>query len=210
MQIKSANVPKILFIKGIFKKDCTSDDIFEKKILENSNTIENEMVIVSGNALTNTQSFTNFINYQKLPNIFHDIASWEKKTNLLCWNCTLQFQSVPVFIPRVIEPVTSKFMASHAPRTDETHQKYSISVQGVFCSFGCARQYIETHNYSISEKTEKLNKLRLLHKLFYNNTKMKEVTSYPIPLEMKQFGGDLTIEDFREQLEKFKKDECCI
>ena len=50
MDIITPNIPKILFIKGVFKKDCIQDDIFEKKIFENIDIgskpiIEDEMEI---------------------------------------------------------------------------------------------------------------------------------------------------------------------
>jgi hypothetical protein len=190
MLIKRTNVPTILFIKGIFKKDCTSDDIFEKKILES--TIELDTT-------TNDTVTDNFVNYEQLPNIFTDIESWKKKTNLHCWNCTLQFTSIPVFIPKVIEPVTIK---NKIEREKTTGQKFSISVYGVFCSFGCAQQHIEVYLHSVSEKIETLNKLRLLYKLFYNE-KMRELPYYPSRFSMKQYGGDLSTNEFKEELTRF-------
>ena len=50
---KTTIIPKILFIKGVFKKDCVSDDIFEKKILENSVTelSSNNIVEISNEIL---------------------------------------------------------------------------------------------------------------------------------------------------------------
>jgi len=142
MLIKGVSVPKILFIKGIFKKDCTSDDIFEKRILENSHVVEAEVDISSTEVIVNGESFTN---YEKLPSIFTNIETWKKKSNLACWNCTLFFTTVPIFIPKV-------------------------------------------------------NKLRLLHKLFYNNNKMKELAYYPTPLNMTQYGGCLTITEFKHEI----------
>lgn len=190
MLIKRTNVPTILFIKGIFKKDCTSDDIFEKKILEST---------VELDTTTNDTIAANFINYEKLPNIFTNIESWQKKTNLHCWNCTLQFTSIPVFIPKVIEPVAIK---SKIEREKTNSQKFSISVHGIFCSFGCAQQHIEIYIHSVSEKIETLNKLRLLYKLFYNE-KMKELPYYPSRFSMKQYGGNLTANEFKEELSKY-------
>ena len=55
MSIKETKIPKLLFIKGTFKKDCINDDIFDKKIIENSsidNNISNEMEIELINGIT--------------------------------------------------------------------------------------------------------------------------------------------------------------
>jgi hypothetical protein len=201
MSIKGIKIPKILFIKGIFKKDCQSDDIFEKKILENANIAD-----MSSNLITIQPTIdhpfdeitTNFVNYEKLPPIFSNIETWKHKTNLLCWNCALNFNSIPVFIPKVIEPLMIKNKLGREKKSNS----YSISVYGVFCTFGCAKQYIESHNYSISDRTENINKLNLLHKLFFNHN-MKEMTDYPNPHNMKSFGGDMTVEEFRANIKKY-------
>lgn len=194
MSISKTNIPKILFIKGVFKRDCINDDIFDKKILENSTYEEN---ITDVNKHTNECEYTH---YEKLPHIFESFETWKKKTNLLCWNCALKFDTVPVFVPKAIEPISLK---NKQERELCLEQKFSISVHGVFCSFICARQYIESKNYSIVERTETLNKLKLLHKFFYK-TKMKEYPQYPTPHQMKQFGGDLSIEEFKTQIDLFE------
>jgi hypothetical protein len=193
--IYTEKIPKILFIKGVFKKDCQTDDIFDKRVLEGSiDDIDDINPLIDESNLNCGQ----FTNYEKLPNIFNDIETWKKNTNLCCWNCTLQFTSTPVFIPKVIEPVTIK---NKGDREKSNSKKFSISVHGVFCTFGCAKQYIETRNYSYSDRVEALNKIRLLHKLFYN-TKMKEDIKYPLPIQLKQYGGDLTVSEFRENINK--------
>lgn len=185
MLIKSAKVPKVLFIKGAFKKDCLTDDIFDKKILENA-TID-----VMANIMDLPDN--DFVNYEKLPSVFTNIDSWVKRSNLLCWNCNLSFKTTPIFIPGVIEPSTTKNKTSE--------KNLTISVHGVFCYFGCALQYIETRNYTLSSRAESLNKLKLLHKLFYNK-KIKELSYYPNPMQLKQFGGDLSTEEFESEKER--------
>jgi len=191
--INVEKLPKVLFIKGVFKNDCQSDDIFEKRILENSseNIIDiNDVINVCNNS---EESMPNkFITYEKLPNIFTNVDNWEKQTNLLCWNCTLSFTTTPVFIPKVIEPNSSKIKED---REDPSRQ-LSISVHGVFCSFKCANYHINT-NYSVVEKIENLNKLKLLYKLFHNE-KMKETSICLDKTLLTQYGGDLTPIQFRE------------
>jgi hypothetical protein len=197
--IKCEKVSKILFIRGVYKRDCLSDDIFEKKILENS---INDAAIVSTDTSISTPIDVNFVNYEKMPSTFNNIDTWKKKTNIKCWCCTLSFDTVPIFIPKVIEPITLK---NKVEREKITKQQFSISVYGNFCSFGCAYHYIETHNFNISDKIESINKLKLLHKLFYN-TKLKDIGFYPDPYQLAQYGGTLTEVEFREEKNKYKRE----
>lgn len=197
-RIQSEKIPKILFIRSVYVRDCQSDDIFEKKILEN--TIDTATPIA--NDILPIDDTAAFINYEKLPCIFDGIENWKKKTNLKCWNCTLPFDTTPIFIPKVIEPITIK---NKIEREKMTKQQLSISVYGTFCSFGCGYFFIENHNYTISERIESINKLKLLHKLFYN-TKLKETGYYPPPQLLKQYGGDLTIAEYQEEKEKHKRE----
>lgn len=205
MSIRIANVPKVLFIKGIFKKDCLSDDIFEKKILENSNITQLTMDCTTiqptiDNPFGQDDNTTFFVNYKKLPSVFETIDTWPKTSNLLCWNCSRKFKTIPVFIPKVIEPIILK---NKIDRDKLTNKCFSISVHGVFCLFACAVQYVETHDYSISDKVEITNKLRLLYKLFYSGTKVPDFNNYPSPLRMKQYGGNLTIEEYEDAIHEF-------
>lgn len=195
--IKCEKVPKILFIKGIFIKDCLSDDIFEKKILEHTNPQSDYNI---DNNDLETPIDINFINYEKFPTTFESIETWKKKTNIKCWCCTLSFDTIPIFIPNVIEPITPK---NKIERENMLKQQFSISVYGTFCSFGCAYFFIESHNFSIAEKIESLNKLKLLHKLMYNK-KIKDIGYYPSPYRLEQYGGNLTIAEFKSMQELYK------
>jgi hypothetical protein len=49
----------------------------------------------------------------------------------------------------------------------------------------------------LSERVETLNKLKLLYKLFYGD-KMKDTPSTTTPFQMKQYGGDLTEDEYLE------------
>jgi hypothetical protein len=212
--INKPKAAKILFIKGVFKKDCVSDEIFEKKILEN---ISEDSILAS--SMENGFN-VDYVNYEKLAPIFEDINSWQKKTNLLCWNCSLSFSSIPVFIPQVIEPISHRNHNNNRhqlqssqdqsckgqPPKEQSPTKYSIGVYGVFCSFICTKHYVNSHNYSLIDRIEIMNKLKLLYKLFYN-MKMNDVSNYPTPLQMQQYGGDLSTSEFLELLECSKKEE---
>lgn len=80
--------PTLLFLKGVYIKDCIPvDDIFERRIIEQ---------LASDNPV---------IHYTELPSNFTDLNKWVKKTNLKCWYCDLNFDDPPVFIPKIIERV---------------------------------------------------------------------------------------------------------
>ena len=42
--ISVLSVPKVLFIKSVFKRDCYSDDIFEQKIIENLDSSQKQEI----------------------------------------------------------------------------------------------------------------------------------------------------------------------
>lgn len=194
-------IPKILFIKGIFKKDCILDDFFEKKILENISQTNNNMIFDNEiNLMNNDNNIVKYYEnphplkkiYKKLPSIFYDIKSWPEKTDLLCWNCHLNFDSIPVFIPKVIEP-NIKY---------QDNNKLSITVHGVFCSFGCIYKFINTRNYTIIELSEMKTKINFLYKLFNNNNKIPNFSFYPDYYDMVQYGGTMTEAEFKEKKKK--------
>jgi hypothetical protein len=196
--ISGIKIPKILFIKGVFKKDCCSDDLLEKKVLESVSHSFSEGIIINDILSSDNVSYSDTpLYYDKLPTIFESLDTWPKKTNLLCWYCTLSFDTVPIFIPKVIEPISKK--------TESSDSKFTFSVHGVFCSFGCACQYTKITNYNIVEQIEILSKLKLLHKHLCNK-KMVEYVSYPNIYQMKQYGGDLTTDQFKELIKKFRND----
>ena len=45
----------------------------------------------------------NMTKYTKLPSKFTGLDNWIYKTNIHCWNCTLSFDEIPLFIPKLLE-----------------------------------------------------------------------------------------------------------
>lgn len=170
--------PNVLFIKGVFKRDCVTEDSMERTMIEK---INGDLTITD---VTET--------YEKLPTIFRSIETWPNSTNILCWHCGLQFTQIPVFIPKVIEPAVTK-------NTDNTH---NITVYGVFCCFGDAHAFIEESNMSFVEKVEAKNKLRYLHQLFYGAS-MCEFPSYPSKFDMIQYGGNMSQAKYQETCQAY-------
>jgi hypothetical protein len=136
MNIGEYKIPKILFIKGVFIKDCIQlDDIFEQQILETLK-IDSPIII-----------------YNNLPSVFTNLNSWIKTTNLKCWYCNLTFDNMPVFIPKIIEH--SGF------NTD-----YNISTFGCFCSFSCATTHTNLYYPKICDNIKLKEMTRFLYKIF--------------------------------------------
>jgi hypothetical protein len=86
--IKEFKVPSILFIRGVFLKDCIPiDDIFEQQLIDRLDEDEDKVM-----------------EFNKIPSVFTTLDTWIEKVNIRCWFCDLNFEAQPVFIPRLIEP----------------------------------------------------------------------------------------------------------
>ena len=173
MNIKEYKIPKILFIKGVFIKDCILiDDIFEKQIIEQLN-IENPI-----------------ISYNNFPSIFTNLETWIKKTNIKCWYCDLNFNNMPVFIPKIIE-------------NTGLNADYKIITSGCFCSFCCAMSYNNLYFPKICDNINNKDMIKFLYKIF-NNTKIKEILPSPSKYIMNQYGGDVDSFIYRNKLNEIK------
>jgi hypothetical protein len=175
MSIKEYKVPKILFIKGVFIKDCMLiDDLFEQQIIEQLNQDEDDIIV-----------------YNKIPSTFISINDWPEKTNIKCWTCDLNFDGIPVFIPKLIEP---------AP----TESGYSMGVLGCFCGFNCCMSYNNTHNKKLCQNIRTREMLLFLHKIFLNY-RVKEIYESPSKYMMKQYGGDTDPIEYKKLISKLEK-----
>jgi len=67
-------------------------------------------------------------------------------------------------------------------------------VFGIFCSWNCAKSYIQ-QSYS-SESSEQLMWMRIMAKQVFGTT-LKQFHAAPPRIFLKMFGGNLTIEEFR-------------
>lgn len=113
--------------------------------------------------------------FEMLYNFVHN-TQWLEHTDVCCWWCCHQFNSIPIGMPNYFNRKSRKFI-----------------VQGVFCSFACMTAYRDT-------KTHNVNTNSLVSYMY------SKLTAEPIgtkiqrapPREtLKMFGGELTIEEFR-------------
>lgn len=169
MNINEFKESKILFIKGVFIKDCMPmDDIFEQQIEEQLN-LDHPVIL-----------------YTQMPSIFRSLKTWVKKTNVKCWYCDLNFDNIPVFIPKIIEKTYL---------CDE----YNISTYGCFCSFSCAAKFNNLYNQRICVNVDIRDKLVFLFNIFYGRV-IKEITPSPDKYIMKQYGGDVDSMLYRKKI----------
>lgn len=110
------------------------------------------------------------------------ISEWPKNTDVLCWNCRHQFDTVPVSIPR---------------STGICNTKSFYEVYGVFCSINCAKKYLlERHTHDQQNLLMQLNEVCVnvfgMDALHVFNA--KEAPPY---IFLKAFGGHMDIDEYR-------------
>ena len=107
---------------------------------------------------------------------------WPLKTDLRCWNCTYQFEGIPLAVPHIYDERRNVFF-----------------VYGTFCSWSCAKRYV------IDQKgnTYSCTLLSLLRLKIVGGLGMKGIgiSAAPPRNALACYGGKLSIEQYREGLE---------
>lgn len=104
------------------------------------------------------------------------------KTDIACWWCAHSFDCMPCFLPE-------RFCDN----------KYYVS--GCFCTYSCVMAY----NLNMNDNTMS-NRVSLIKKIcteIYGNANVKTAPPYQL---LNMFGGDMNIEDFRNQALLHKKE----
>lgn len=89
MKKAKQNIDTVLFLSGVFKKDCSKIDLQLRKTNE----------------------------YDSIPLTFTSLESHPRQTNLLCWNCTRNFKGYPWFEPQSMS-CNSRQLRKNEPRKD--------------------------------------------------------------------------------------------
>jgi hypothetical protein len=107
---------------------------------------------------------------------------WPMSTDLYCWTCSHPFESIPVAIPHIYDSKLNLFFC-----------------YGNFCSFSCAKRYV----LESSGNTQSCTLLALLRSKIIGGlgTANMGIKAAPPRTSLKVFGGQLSIEAFREGLE---------
>jgi len=107
--------------------------------------------------------------------LFNNYKTWHESTDVKCWWCCHSFTSIPLGMP-----------------VQYIHSVNKFSVRGIFCSFACMLAYFNTTKDKITKKyliNFLYKKLTGIHKLEFKEAPPRYV--------LKEFGGYLTIEQFR-------------
>lgn len=107
----------------------------------------------------------------------------KKNNNLVCWWCSHKFNENPIYLP-------------------DNKINNSYNVYGYFCSFNCAMAFnIELDDYKVWERSNYLNQL------YYSiNKKYSTIKPAPSKYTLDIYGGELTIDNFREKFQYSNKE----
>ena len=106
----------------------------------------------------------------------NELADWPEKTDIACWYCCHTFDTKPI-------PMPTKY--------DE--QRDIFFIKGTFCSWGCVKAFAISEG-KMSRETDVMN-------ISFLKKRAEHVVEHIVPapsrFRLKLFGGDLTIEEFR-------------
>ena len=103
-------------------------------------------------------------------------GDWPSKTNIHCWWCCHQFDTVPIAAPFKCDDIINKFY-----------------VRGNFCSFNCITAYCR------NEKNCNFLEIKIMIQNMARHLKVINTKSAPPREALKIFGGYLDIEEFRNR-----------
>lgn len=122
--------------------------------------------------------------YDKLPDTFIHPDEWPTRTNLCCAYDGEPFETSPVFIPLTIKP------------------DGSMKPLGCFCNYPCAVAYSMYKGNYDDEKIDELQKnICKLYRTFTANS-VEYVLPADTVLNINKYGGDLSIQEWRDKQNK--------
>jgi hypothetical protein len=156
------------------------DESFLNQLLENDESTEYNNVTDEYSKIKNkTQENNKKKGYFQILYDFINNKEWLHKTDVCCWWCCNEFNTVPLGLPLEYNKKINKFM-----------------VKGVFCSFACMLAYNNEKKYN-----DKLHLINYLYTKLTADTSILNENQHlrPAPPRccLKMFGGELTIDEFR-------------
>lgn len=183
-------------VKPLKSLSHSDDDVDVKKLLielKKKDAIIKRLKAASGESKgvafhDNTPSFTRETKTKMINLNLIDIKSNKTivvdKTDIACWYCSYNFNTIPCFLP-------------------DRYYESTFYVFGCFCTYSCVMAYNLAMNDSRSSSRISLIKL-LYSKIFSAST-----DAIPIPPErelLQKFGGPISIEEFRNSALLCKKE----
>lgn len=179
----------------IEKDDLDVNELYERRIEfreKQDNILVHKLEIQSKNKLNNKKETKVHINNQesnrkrgffKVLDEFIENKEWLHSTSVCCWWCCHTFDTVPIGMPCYYDNSINKFR-----------------VKGVFCSFSCMIAY---------KDEKKINNINHNIKFLYSKmtgTILLDCVLKPAPSRytLKMFGGQLTIDEFRDNFTENK------
>lgn len=160
--------------------ELTIDDVLSENLSESEKNTSS--IFIKNDELDNDKKIKSLEKELKLLKSKEDSKESSDKSeynNIKCWYCRNYFKGPPVRLP-------------------ENYFKGKFICTGNFCSYNCAM----SHNIDLNdEKTSLRNSLiNLLYQKTYNkNELIKPAPSWKV---LKEYGGILTIEQFRDNLQQ--------
>lgn len=112
------------------------------------------------------------------------VNTWPETTDVCCWHCCHSFETVPISIPRIMS---------------QSDKSTYYEVYGVFCSVNCAKKFVlERKSY---DQQQVLMQLHEMCCSVFGIPSIDVFTAKEAPPRffLKMFGGNLSIEEFREK-----------
>jgi hypothetical protein len=165
--------------KEIFETITFTEDIKEKEIDKDYNTNNEKLLDEDSKKYDNRKK-----GFFEVLSKFIENKEWLEKTDICCWWCCHNFDTVPLGLPINYNTINDKFQ-----------------VKGIFCSFACIVAYKNTIKY-------KNNNIGYLIKYLYiklTGAKLSDsIHAAPSRCSLKMFGGELSIEEFRNAFNENK------
>lgn len=105
---------------------------------------------------------------------------WLDKVNIRCWWCCHYFDDVPLGLPIKYKEDTKKFL-----------------VKGCFCSIGCLLAYHKSSSRKLSDSVNSYSLIKFMYTKLYGKSIFDTLTPSPPRESLIDFGGTLTIDEFR-------------
>lgn len=184
-------------IRSVSKKeeDTTEEEIKSTSILEVNPVVEGDKTTILDFHFTKKSAvfYENNIvrNVQMIDHV--DYGCMPSRTDVNCWHCHHDFTTSPIGIP--VEYIDRKELPNESLNDVDTGYESYFLTYGVFCSFPCALAYLKYNNDDILFRNSKGLLFSLYFQMYGNEMTCKEAPHWQ---SLKKYGGDLTIQEFRD------------